>query len=177
VRQFFRHQFCVLDSSAASYQDRLDFGASSLAPLAARATARTNASARSGDDSTVKAAIKLVDGGGWVENGLWPVHSETNDSCGGDRLALVEQEPKALPATDHAEFQGALFVYRTVQPRGNWLGTILRMAGDTDSITAEAFDAVMAALGLDVDHRSARQIRTIDNFSRRHKASLLRYIG
>jgi|SRR5579859_5223416 len=118
-------------------------------------------------------AVDSLDGGGWVENELWPAHPETNDPCRGDRLALVEKEPKAHPATNHAEFQGTLFVYGTVQPCGNWLGTILRVAGNANGTTAETFDAVMAVLGLDVYHRSPSQTRAINNFSRCHKASLL----
>jgi hypothetical protein len=42
------------------------------------------------------------------------------------------------------------------------------VAGDTDRVTAEAFDPVMTGLGLDVDQRSARQTRAIDHFRGRH---------
>jgi hypothetical protein len=55
-----------------------------------------------------------VDGGGWVENGLWLIHPETNHLCGGDRLVLVDQEPEAHPAANHTEFQDAFFAYGTV---------------------------------------------------------------
>src|SRR5712691_7657509 len=51
-------------------------------------------------------APPLVDGRRWVENGLWPVYAETNDPGGGDRLALVEQEPQTHSAANQAEFPG-----------------------------------------------------------------------
>ena len=85
-------------------------------------------------------------------------------------MAAVEHELKAHPAANHAEFQAALFVYGTVQPRGNWHRAVLGMATYVDGIATQAFNAVMAALGLDVDHRAARQTAAIDCFSRCHKA-------
>jgi len=58
-----------------------------------------------------------------------------NDPGRGDRLALVEQEPKTHPTANYAEFQGTFFVYGTLQLCTNRERTVLRMARDVDGIT------------------------------------------
>ena len=77
----------------------------------------------------------LVDSRGLVGNRLWPIYSKMNDPGRGDRLALVEQEPKTHPTANYAEFQGTFFVYGTLQLCTNRERTVLRMARDVDGIT------------------------------------------
>jgi hypothetical protein len=85
-----------------------------------------------------------------------------------DRAVLVKQKYRAHSAPNQAQPHYAFLIYGAVQLRRHGIGTVLRVAGNADRIPAEAFDPVMAALGLDVDQGTTQQALAIDKFGRCH---------
>src|ERR1700674_1218253 len=93
-----------------------------------------------------------------------------------DRTVLVQHKYQAHSAPDKAQLQYAFLIYGAMQLRQHGIGAVLRVAGNADRIPAEAFDPVMAALGLHVDQGTTHQALAIDKFSRCH-SKLLHRIG
>src|SRR5712692_3693399 len=85
-----------------------------------------------------------------------------------DGTALVQQKHQAHSAPDNAQLQGAFLIHGALQLRRHRIGAVLGVAGNTDRVPAQAFDLVMAALGLHVDQGTARQALTIYEYGRSH---------
>jgi hypothetical protein len=56
-----------------------------------------------------------------------------------------------------------LFIEGTFEMSGNRFGTVVRMAGDPDRISAQAFDVIVAALRLDINKASRPEVLPIQN--------------
>src|SRR5580704_6335372 len=85
-----------------------------------------------------------------------------------DGLALVQEKHHSLPAPDESQLEHAFIVYGAVQVRQHGVGAILRMTGNADCVPAQAFDPVVAALGLHIDRGTARQALAVYEFSGCH---------
>src|SRR5258706_15706936 len=88
-----------------------------------------------------------------------------------DRAALVEQKHQTLSAPDKTPLQNAFLIHRALQLRRHWVRAVLRVAGNANRLPAQAFNPVMAALGLYVDQTTTRQARAIYKFRRCHSLS------
>lgn len=96
-----------------------------------------------------------------------PFHTDVEHPRRGHGTTFIEQEHEAAPSADNAEFQGALLIDRSVQSGRHRRRAVCRVAGNPDRMAAETLDAVMAALGLNVNQRTAYQVLARDDFSRR----------
>lgn len=80
-----------------------------------------------------------------------PFHTDVEHPRRGHGTTFIEQEHEAAPSADNAEFQGALLIDRSVQSGRHRRRAVCRVAGNPDRMAAETLDAVMAALGLNVN--------------------------
>src|SRR5215472_2359837 len=94
------------------------------------------------------------------------MNAEHPCSCDGTVVSQEKYEAHSTP--DQTELQDAFLVQRSVQPRGHGIRTILRVPGNANGISAQAFDLVMTALRLHVDPGTGCQAVAIDQFSRGH---------
>lgn len=92
--------------------------------------------------------------------GLWGGVFEVQalDARGGDGAAVVEEEDEAHAAGDEAGFEIALYVDGASEDGGDRRGAVVGVAGDTDGVTAEVFDVVIAVGRFYVEDGAGRQI-------------------
>jgi hypothetical protein len=81
-----------------------------------------------------------------------------------DRATLVQQKHHAHSASDQAQLQHAFLIHGAVQLRGYGYRAVFRVTGNSDGMAAQAFDPVMAALGLNVNDGATRQALAIHKF-------------
>jgi hypothetical protein len=88
--------------------------------------------------------------------------------------AIFKHKQQASAALDEADVEETVSVQGTLQLCMYRAWTVLRMAADSDRASAEAFNPVMAAPGLNINHRTLIQPIKVHKFSRfLHKAAFV----
>jgi hypothetical protein len=101
--------------------------------------------------TTRSAAEPLIKSGrpGLSDAGLVQMHTHHS---GGSHWAVVSEEQPETPATlDSIQFHAAVGINGALQVPWNRRRAIIRMAGNADFITAETFDLIVPAHGLNIE--------------------------
>jgi hypothetical protein len=105
-------------------------------------------------------------------NGGSALDADFQDAGGGDGT-IFENELQVTARADEAGLEHAGLIGGALQGAGHGRGTEIGVAGDADTSSAHALDAVAAVPGFDVQRRAGRQALAIDVFGGRHMQSLL----